>query len=141
MTSSALPIGEPTIVPGGLYTATIVGEVSEQTSKFDSSRHYYTLPLKLHSASGEEFDFTWAFGPKSPVYIKFLELIGGVATASGKVHPPDEYEGRTFTIKIGEQMNKEKTKTINSVLEVWPETRKGSKPVPPAEGEDVETPF
>lgn len=140
MTSSVLPVGEPTIVPGGIYTATVQGEVSEQTSKFDPNRHYYILPLKLQSQDGEEFDFTWAFGPKSPVYIKFLELIGGKVSPSGKVIPPDDYEGRTFLIKIGEQMNKDKTKTINSVLEVWPETRKHSKTIAPAD-DDLPIPF
>ena len=62
-------------------------------------------------------------------------------TPSGKVHPPEDYEGKTFLIKIGEQMNKEKTRTINSVLEVWPETRKAAKAAAPADDDDVPVPF
>ena len=116
--SAPLPVGEPSVVPMGYYTATIQGEVSEQTSKFDSAKTYYTLPLKLQNREGEEFDFTWAFGPRSPVYLKFLEILGGMITPSGKINPPVSYEGKVFMIKLGEQMNKDKTRLVNSVLEV-----------------------
>ena len=119
MTSAALPVGEPNVVPMGVYYATIKGEVAEKASTFDPSRTFYTLPLALRSTSGEDFDFTWAFGPRNPAYIKFLELLGGQKSPSGKTIPPTTYQGRTFMIKLGEQMNKDKTRTINSVLEVW----------------------
>jgi len=117
--SSALPVGEPSVVPGGNYKATVRGEVSEQTSKFDTNKVYYTLPLTLQNREGETFDFVWAFGPKSPAYIKFLGLLGGVTAPSGKVSPPMVYEGKSFEVKIGEAMNREKTRTINSVLDCW----------------------
>lgn len=129
--SSPLPVGEPSVVPMGLYSATIQGEVSSQTSKFDATRTYFTLPLKLQNHQGEEFDFIWAFSPKSPVYLKFLGILGGMATPSGKINPPGIYEGRVFMIKLGEQMNKEKTRLVNSVLEVWPDN-------PPAAAKEKE---
>ncbi len=141
MTSkSAWPVGEPSVVPGGVYVATIRGEMVEQTSKFDANRIYYTLPLDLRSQDGSEFEFVWAFGPRAPVYLRFLEIQGGTILPNGKVVPPVVQEGKPFLIKIGEQMNKEKTKTVNSVLEVWPNNRRTVKEdqeaAGPAEGSD-----
>ena len=122
MTTALLPVGEPNVVPMGVYFATIKGEVGAKPSTFDPSRTFFTLPLSLRSNTGEDFDFTWAFGPRNPAYIKLLELLGGQKSPSGKTIPPTIYQGKAFMIKLGEQMNKDKTRTVNSVLEVWAAT-------------------
>ena len=144
-TSSRLPIGEPLLVPGGTYRATIQGEAAEQTSKFDSNRVYWTLPLNLRNQEGEDFKFVWRFGPKNPAYNSALEIIGGVTTASRKIHPPLEYVGKSFMIKIGESFSREK-KLVNSVIEVWADTRRagieqGDTTTADAEGEKDDVPF
>ena len=143
---SSLPPAEPTLVPMGTYHASLAGEASEQTSAFKdkagNAKTYWAMPLTLRNDEGEEFSFLWCFGPKAPIYLKFLEVMGGIPTASGRVHPPDEADNN-FMIKLGEKQNREKTKLVNEVLDVWKETRPSrlSSAKPKAEDDGIDVPF
>jgi hypothetical protein len=125
---SSLPPAEPMLVPMGTYQASLAGEASEQTSRFKGKdgkeKTYWALPLTLRNTAGEEFSFLWCFGSKAPLYLKFLEIMGGRTTPSGRVNPPLDNTENSFMIKLGEKQNREKTKLVNEVLDVWTDNRK-----------------
>lgn len=120
MTSTAnWPVGEPAIVPSGTYRASVRDEMTKQQSKFDSAKSYFLLPLMLINREGETFDFSWAFSPRNPIYLRFLALMGGTIEDSGKVLPPSTCAGKTFMIKVTEQRSRDKSRQVNAVMDVW----------------------
>ena len=127
---SSLPPAEPSLIKAGIYSASLAGEASERTSNYkgDNGRAntYWTLPLILRNEAGEEFTFMWFVKPKSQLYLKFLQIMGGLTTKSGKVNPPLDNTENAFMINLGERQSRDKTKLVNEVQDVWIENWKAN---------------
>ncbi len=133
-----LPSFETSLVPGGTYTAEVIGEISEKPSSFDKLKTYLELPFSLKDPTlGDYKRFLWAFTPKSQKFADFLIAIGGRRLPNGNVQPPPgAYVGKQVILNIGQRTSKnDKNKIVNEVLGVYPAAQ------PPSPEDDIETPF
>jgi hypothetical protein len=143
---SSLPTAEPLQIPMGTYTATPAGDATEQPGNFKDKagnfKTYFTIPLILVNAKGEEFSYNWNFSKKNPIFLRYLEIMGGFVLPSGKVRPPLENAEKEFTIQITVDVNKD-GKKINKVVDVWKLSRTPEvDPITEAEhGKGEDAPF
>lgn len=138
---NSLPSFETSVVPGGTYEATVIGEVKEKESSFDKTKTYLEMPFSLKSNQwGDYAKFLWAFTPRSQRFADFLLVIGGTRLPNGNVQPPrGSYVGKKCLLNIGQRTSKsEKNKIVNEVLGIFPY----SEPAQPIAGEpSTEVPF
>jgi hypothetical protein len=140
-----LPQFETSVVPGGFYEASVLGEVQEKESTFDRTKTYFELAFSLSSRQlGNYNRFIWSFTPKSPKYADFLLAIGGRKLANGNAEPPrGSYVGKMVVLEIGKKTAKnDPDKVVNEVLKVMPYNEESEyETEPPAENaEDVDIP-
>ena len=127
---SDMPVAEPLLVPVGRYFACPLASASEVTGTFTDKvtgklKTYLSFPLELTNEDGETWQFNWNFGPHSQMYIKWMTIMGGeVDPKTFKVTQPPEGSQITFQIQIGQKQNKDGTKLINEVLDVYTDNRK-----------------
>lgn len=115
------PNYEPGTVPSGEYIGEIVTEVAEKVSQFDSNKKFLSCDMILRNPKGEEFDFTWSFSKKTPVYRNLLLVLGGKEQPSGIVIRPASMCNKLFNLVIIERGAKnDKSKLVNEITRVTP---------------------
>ena len=132
-----LPTFETSLVPGGTYTAEVIGEIQEKPSSFDKTKNYLELTFALkHPQLGEFQRFIWAFTSRSLRFADFLLAIGGRRLPNGNVQPPSgPYIGKKVILNVGQRTSKnDKNKIVNEVLSVFPAAQEPSE-------DGIEIPF